>query len=473
MKTSATGMSGSDAGSVRAGAIPLWSIGAADLGALYSSGEVSPVEATAAVLARLGEVNGALNAVVTFDEAGAAASARQSAERWRKGEPLSVLDGVPITIKDNILVGGMRATWGSRLHADFIPKADEAAVARLRAAGAVILGKTNVPEFTLQGYTDNLLFGPTFNPVAPGRTPGGSSGGGAAAVAAGIGPLALGTDGGGSIRRPAAHCGLFGFKPSIGQIARYGGFPQILSDFEVIGLLARTLGDVHAAFGVLRGHDRRDPRSLATLGEPPHRPPPWRIGFFPTIGDAPVDPLIAAEAAAFARSLEQRGCVVESIAAPFDAEASAVAWGVVGSSGLAWHVSRLPDWERFATSNTQALALAGKTWSATHYADALATVAQLRLAAAEVFATWDLLLCPCTAALAWPAGEPFPREIAGREAGPRGHAVFTGWMNVAGLPALSIPVATTPEGGGIGIQLVAETGRDVELLRTAATLLAD
>jgi aspartyl-tRNA(Asn)/glutamyl-tRNA(Gln) amidotransferase subunit A len=306
-------------------------MGATDLAALYRSGKVSPVEATAAVLARLGEVNGALNAVVTLDEAGAAASARRSAERWGKGEPLSVLDGVPVTIKDNILVGGMRATWGCRLHAQFVPEADEAAVARLRAAGAVILGKTNVPEFTLQGYTDNPLFGPTFNPIAPGRTPGGSSGGAAAAVAAGIGPLALGTDGGGSIRRPAAHCGLFGFKPSIGQIARYGSFPQILSDFEVIGLLARTLGDVRAAFGVLRGHDPRDPRSLATLGEPPHRRPPWRIGFFPTIGDgdAPVDPLIAAEVAAFARSLEQRGCIVEPIAAPFDAEASAVAWGVM------------------------------------------------------------------------------------------------------------------------------------------------
>jgi aspartyl-tRNA(Asn)/glutamyl-tRNA(Gln) amidotransferase subunit A len=448
-------------------------MGATDLAALYRSGEVSPVEATAAVMTRLGEVNGVLNAVVTLDEAGAAASARHSAERWRKGERLSALDGVPVTIKDNILVGGMRATWGSRLHADFVPEADEAAVARLRAAGAVIIGKTNVPEFTLQGYTDNPLFGPTFNPVAPHRTPGGSSGGGAAAVAAGIGPLAIGTDGGGSIRRPAAHCGLFGFKPSIGQIARYGGFPQIISDLEVIGLLTRTLGDMRAAFGVLRGHDRRDPRSLATLREPPHCPPPWRIGFFPTIGDAPVDPLIAAEVATFARRLEQRGCIVEPIAAPFDIEASAVAWGVVSSSGLAWHVSRLPDWERFVTPNTLALALAGKMRSATDYADALATVARLRLATAEVFATWDLLLCPCTAALAWLAGEPFPREIAGREAGPRGHAVFTGWMNVAGLPALSIPVATTPEDGGIGVQLVAETGRDVELLRIAASLLAN
>ncbi len=466
-------MSGSDAGLVADGTSPLWSLSATDLTALYRSGKVSPVEATAAVLARLSEVNGALNAVVTLDEAGAAASALQSAERWRKGEPLSALDGVPVTIKDNILVGRMRATWGSRLHADFIPAADEAAVVRLRAAGAVIIGKTNVPEYTLQGYTDNPLFGPTFNPVAPGRTPGGSSGGGAAAVAAGIGPLALGTDGGGSIRRPAAHCGLFGFKPSIGQIARYGGFPQILADFEVIGLLARTLGDVQAEFGVLRGHDRRDPRSLATLGEPQYHLPPWRIGFFPTIGDAPVDPLIAAEVAAVARRLEQRGCIVEAIAAPFDAEASAVAWSVIGSSGIAWHVSRLPDWERLVTPNTLALAQAGKMRGATDYAEALATAAQLRLAAAEVFATWDLLLCPCTAALAWPAGEPFPREIDGREVGPRGHAVFTGWMNVAGLPALSIPVATTPEGGGIGVQLVAETGRDVEVLRIAATLFVD
>ena len=161
---------------------------------------------------------------------------------------MSALDGVPFTVKDNIFAARLSATWGSAAYKGFQPNEDEPAIARLRAAGAIIIGKTNVPEFTVQGYTSNALFGPTFNPLAPGRTPGGSTGGGAAAVAAGFGPLAIGTDGGGSVRRPAAHCGLFGLKPSIGQIARIGGFRQILADFEVIGPLARSLADLQRRF---------------------------------------------------------------------------------------------------------------------------------------------------------------------------------------------------------------------------------
>src|SRR4029079_1523772 len=157
-----------------------------------------------ATLARIEDVNPHLNAIVTLDLAGARAAADASTRRWRNGEPLGPLDGVPVTIKDSIWVRGLRTTWGSSLYADFIPDSDEAPVARLREAGAVILGKTNVPQFTLQGYTDNCLFGPTRNPWDLALTPGGSSGGAVAAVASGMGPLALGTDGGGSIRRPSA-----------------------------------------------------------------------------------------------------------------------------------------------------------------------------------------------------------------------------------------------------------------------------
>ena len=148
----------------------------------------------------------------------------ESEARWRAGTPLSQLDGVPITVKDNMVVRGMRSTWGSALYSEFMPDADELPVARLRAAGAVIFGKTNCPEFTVQGYTDNLLFGPTRNPWNLALTPGGSSGGAVAAVSAGLCPIALATDGGGSIRRPASYTGLVGLKPSRGRVARAEGF---------------------------------------------------------------------------------------------------------------------------------------------------------------------------------------------------------------------------------------------------------
>src|SRR5207245_2181682 len=148
------------------------------------------------------------------------------------------LDGVPVSVKDSIHVAGMPASWGSRGLANFIPDRDELPVARLRTAGAVIIGKTNVPELTLEGYTRNDLFGVTRNPWDPRLTPGGSSGGAAASVAAGLVPVAIGTDGGGSIRRPACHTGLVGWKPSTGHIPRIDGFPAILTDFETIGTLS-------------------------------------------------------------------------------------------------------------------------------------------------------------------------------------------------------------------------------------------
>ena len=241
----------------------------------------------------------------------------------------------------------------------------------------------------------------------------------------------------------------------------------------MIGPVARSLADIDAAFQVLRGYDPRDPRSLSCLNEPPHRRKPLRVGYFPTVGDAPVDPLIAREVAAFARRLDDRSFLVEEIAAPFNAESCAAAWSVIGGAGLAWHLQGFPGWEQVATANTLALAEGGRTWTGADYADALAKVAQVRISAARTFERYDFLLCPATAALAWSADEPFPPEIAGRPAGPRGHAVFTGWMNIAGIPALSIPVAMSPDGGGIGVQLVAEIGRDVELLQVAAGLFTD
>jgi aspartyl-tRNA(Asn)/glutamyl-tRNA(Gln) amidotransferase subunit A len=446
---------------------PLWARTAVQLTMGFQSGCFDPIDVLDAVLGRIETVNNTVNAIIALDLKEARAAAQRAAARWRAGTPRSALDGVPLTIKDNLHVAGLPATWGSRLHQGFVPETDEPAVASLRRAGAVILGKTNVPEFTLQGYTDNLLFGRTINPHAPGLTPGGSTGGGAASVAAGFGPIAIGTDGGGSIRRPAAHCGLWGFKPSIGQIARYGGFPQILLDFEVIGPVARTLGDIVAAFTILKGLDARDPRSLMALAASPGIPPRPRVAFLPRISAAPVDPAITARVARFAEDLRSQGCIVEEIEFPFDFDALGAIWGTVASVGLAWHLAKYPGVAGLVGGPAHQTAAAGAQIPAGRYLDALASAGEARAAAAAFFENWDILLTPTTAALAWPADQMFPPQIDGVDVGARGHAVFTGWMNVLGLAALSVPVAMTETSGGIGVQLAVPPGHDEMLLAFA------
>jgi aspartyl-tRNA(Asn)/glutamyl-tRNA(Gln) amidotransferase subunit A len=442
----------------------LWKLDATALTRGYAEDRFTPSAALEGIHARIDEINPTINAIIAEDQAAAREAAKRSTLRWRERAPLSALDGVPLTVKDNIFAAGLPATWGSAAYEGFQPDEDEPAIARLRAAGAVVIGKTNAPEFTVQGYTSNSLFGATFNPLAPGRTPGGSTGGGAAAVAAGFGPLAIGTDGGGSVRRPAAHCGLFGLKPSIGQIARIGGFRQILADFEVIGPLARSLADLSAAFSTMRGYDPRDPRSQAAFAPPRPFSQNSRIGYFASIGAAPVDPEITEASDQFAAFLAGKGFEVTPIDAPFDLEPINQVWGTIAAAGLAWEVGRLGEKANLIGDNARAMSEHGRACGLAEYIDALAEVGQIRAAAAGLFERFDLLLCPSTAALAWPANQPFPSEIGGRPVGPRGHAIFTAWMNVAGLCALNIPVASTADAGGIGMQLVTAPGRDLDLI---------
>ena len=443
---------------------PLWKLDATALTHGYADGRFTPSDALEAIHARIDEVNPTINAIICEDRAAAREAARRSTLRWRERAQLSALDGVPLTVKDNIFAAGLPATWGSAAYEGFQPDEDEPAIARLRAAGAIVIGKTNVPEFTVQGYTSNALFGPTFNPLATGRTPGGSTGGGAAAVAAGFGPLAIGTDGGGSVRRPAAHCGLFSLKPSIGQIARTGGFRQILADFEVIGPLARSLADLSAAFSAMRGYDPRDPRSQAAFAPPRPFSSHLRIGYFASIGAAPVDPAITEASDRFAAFLVGKGFGMAPIDAPFDLEHINQVWGTIAAAGLAWEVDHLGTKANLIGADARAMSERGRACSLPEYIDALAEVGRQRAAAAGLFERFDLLLCPSTAALAWPANEPFPDEIDGKPVGPRGHAIFTAWMNVAGLCALNIPVVSTADAGGIGMQLVAAPGRDLDLI---------
>lgn len=436
----------------------------------YRGGRFTPIDAVSSVLRQIDRVNPSLNAIVTMDADGALAEARASEVRWHDGVPRGALDGVPITIKDNIPVAGMRSTWGSRLYSGFIPTVDELPVARLRSAGTIILGKTNVPEFTLQGYTENPVFGITRNPWDPLLTPGGSSGGAVAAVAGGLGPIALATDGGGSIRRPASHAGLVGLKPSRGRVPRCDGFPVILPEFEVAGAIARTVTDLVLAMEVASAPDARDPGSLPFAASPfrlGESLPAQRILYVPTFADAPVDPEIAAAVAEVARRWSRLGHHVEEMRDFTLSDPINQAWPVISRVGLAWLLAMHPSWQDRVGPSIRAFADGALEIPATEYFEALNTAAVLRHRLGILFTEYDVILTPTTAALPWPAGEPHPKLIAGREVGPRGHAIFTVLANASGCPAISVPCTPAANGLPIGFQLIAPIGGDQVLCALA------
>ena len=447
----------------------LWQLGAAALADGFRRGEFDPVDALEACLDRVAACQPGLNAILLVDAAGARTAAAASRARWRAGQALGPLDGVPVSLKDNLHAAGLPTTWGSKLLQGFVAKHDEVPVARLRAGGAVIIGKTNLPEFALQGITDNLVAGATRNPWDLSLTPGGSSGGAAAAVASGCAPLALATDGGGSTRRPASHTGVAGFKPSPGLIARGGGLPEIFLDFEVPGILARHAGDVLALSQVLATPGHR-------LGHEPVRPA--RILYVPRFAGHPVDSGIAGRVKEAAQHWAALGHQVEE-AAPADwADAVNEVWPMLSNAGLAWMLAQAWQFPEFGLREGQAPDLAmcgaaarsnaaqGASAPATALFEALSAVHALKQRMDEIFSQHDFILTPATAALPWKLGQPWPDVINGTSVGPRGHAVFTAFANAAGLPAIALPCGFA---GPLptGFQLVGRPGADAALLALA------
>ncbi|MBI4182728.1 MAG: amidase [Proteobacteria bacterium] len=451
-----------------------WKRGAAELSRLIAAKTVSPVELARVAIERARTLHPILNAVVTLDEPGAMAAARAAEARAARGARLGALDGIPLTVKDNLWVKGLRATWGSRLYETFVPEADDLAVARVRAEGAVILGKTNTPEFALQSITDNLLFGPTRNPWNVELTPGGSSGGAVAQVSSGIAPLAIGTDAGGSIRRPAAHAGVVGLKPSLGRVARAFGFPPTASDFQAIGPIARTVADAALLFAAIGRPDGRDRASLAHATEPAvgpeglTPPPRLRLLYVPRVGDSPVEPAIAASVEKAARALAGLGHKVEEGAPPWDTAGLEAIFATLTTVAVARIVAPFADWRARVGPAFVPMAEAGAKVSGAEYLSALDRVAALRRRFMEAMAPWDAIISPASAAQPWPIGSPYPKEIGGREAPPRAQAVFSTIANAAGHPAISVPGEPAPDGMPVGVQLMGRFGEDNLLIRLAA-----
>jgi aspartyl-tRNA(Asn)/glutamyl-tRNA(Gln) amidotransferase subunit A len=439
-----------------------WQLGAAQLAAAYRSGDTTPCAHLELLRKRIAALNPRLNAIIAFAP-DLDSQVQESDRRVTSGQARSRLEGIPVVVKDNILARGMPCVWGSRVFRDYVPDEDELPVARLRAAGAIIVGKTNVPELTFEGITWNAVFGATRNPYDLALTPGGSSGGSVAAVATGLLPLALGTDGGGSIRRPASHTGLVGLKPSIGAVPRVNSLPMMLLDLEVIGPIARTVEDTRLIFDVISGPDARDRSSLFI---PAPEKKLLRVLYVPRFGDSPLDPEIAHSVDAAARVLEQF-CELETGAMPLDLGPLNDFWPRFGAAGVAYVMAMHPGKENLLGPRFQAMLELGRKVTAAEYLTGFELFERLRRESESVFERWDLVMTPSAAALPWPAEQPYPEVIDGKKVGPRGHAIYTGWVNACGIPAINLPCAPSRAGMPIGFQLAARFGADRLLLELA------
>ncbi len=427
---------------------------------------ISATELLEAALARLERLNPACNAIVTLDGEGARAAARAAQARQMAGARRGPFDGIPLSVKDNLHVGGMRATWSSKLFESFIAPQDDITIGRLRAAGAVIVGKSNTPELALAGHTSSPLFGPARNPWDPALIPGGSSGGAAASIASGMLPFAVGIDAGGSIRLPAAYTGVVGFKPSVGRLH---GFPPLALDFQVIGLMSRSVRDVAAGLAVMAGPDPRDRASLAFGGlveDCSDRR--LRIAHVANIAGQPVEPEIAQAVAAAAATFEAMGHAIVPLDDPFDLDALKGFWGVLSAAGVARVLRGHPGWENEVTDGIRETALRELAIGAADYVAALDALARFRAEAAAAFEPFDLVLTPTSPVFPWPVDGGPPPTVDGRPADPRTPMTFTTFVNATGSPAVSLPCGFSATGLPIGLQLVARFGAEAMLLRAAS-----
>ncbi|MGH7392527.1 MAG: amidase [Candidatus Rokuibacteriota bacterium] len=439
---------------------------------------LSPVEVTRAVLERIERLNGRLGAYVLVHAERALKEARWAEQAVMAGQPLGPLHGVPVSIKDNLWTAGDRTTFGSRLFASFVPPEDAPSVAALRASGAIFVGRTNLPEFAWRGSTDNPLFGESRNPWDPTRTPGGSTGGGAAAVAAGLGPLALGSDGAGSIRIPASFCGLVGLKPTFGRVPMYpaaGGHELVAH----VCPLARTVRDVASMMNVIARHDRRDPFALpdddmdylAACDQPlggARGGAPVRIAWSADLGFAPVEPETREIATAAARAFTEVGLEVDE-ASPDLGDPSVILRTLYGGAQAGAHAARPPEQKAQMDPALVAYAEASAGLRVGEYLEAVAARQRMVDTLRRFFERYDLLLTPTLGLPAFPLGLVGPREVAGRD------VTHLGWtlcypFNYSGQPAISVPAGWTASGVPVGLQVVGRRLEDALVLRAAATL---
>ncbi len=453
-------------------------IPATQLATAIRTKECSPPEVVAAFLERIEQLNPKLNAYCTVTAEQARAAAHEAETAIMRGERLGPLHGVPFSLKDLTVTKGIRTTFGSKIFEHHIPTEDAILVERLRRAGGILLGKTNTPEFGCKGLTDNRIFGTTYNPWNLDRTPGGSSGGAGAAVAAGLGPLAEGSDLAGSIRLPASFCGVVGFKPSQGRIPRYPNI-NAWNSLTVNGPLTRTVADATMMFQVMVGPDDRDPLALPDTGEDFYAAVQTdlhltglRVAWTPDLGMVPVEPVVQEICARATRLFVDLGCSVEEGSPDFS---GALELFTVLNANL--RTAAVGDYADEWADQMDPLLLRrveqGRNLSLIDVGKAENARTTLYHRVRRFFETYDLLLLPTTATLPPPAHGSYPAEVAGRSiTSPYEILLLTFAFNLTGQPAISVPAGWTDDGLPVGLQIVGRQRADALVLRAAAAFEA-
>ncbi len=443
---------------------------AARLSRLYAKGKLSPVETMKAVLARVDKVNPTLNALCVVDADAALKAARASEKRWKKDKPLSSLDGVPVSIKELVRTKGWPARMASKLTDPAPADRDAPAVARLRAAGALLFAQSTSSEYGHKGVTDSPLHGLTRNPWNIDRTPGGSSGGAGAAVASGMGPIAIGTDGGGSVRLPSSFNGLVGLKATYGRVPAWP--PGLNGDLSNTGPMARTALDCAMMMNVIARPDPLDATQLPAddtdyvkkLAGKLKKP---KVGFILRMGDHPLDIEVAALATRAARQFEKLGCTVEQVEPPFpytDASRIFVTHWLTNAQRLLqmFPESRHDEFD----PNLLASAKAGQRYSLQDVVAAHAQRREMAVAWNGFFETYDFLLSPMIAVQPFPVLKNLPDGPDGKPN--RQWSPYSSIFNLTRHPAASVPCGISREGLPIGLQIAAGHFKDAAVLRAAA-----
>ncbi len=443
---------------------------------LLATREVSCTELMHATLERIEATNPKLNAVVSQRPREELLADAEAADARRAAGDARPLEGVPLGVKDLEDVAGMVTSMGSRVFRDSVAEADSTQVARLRDAGAIVVGKTNTPEFGFTAITKNPLFGVTRSPWNPERTPGGSSGGSSAVLAGGVLPLVTSSDGGGSIRIPASFTGAFGLKPSQGRIPRGPMKAWDYGSTAVYGPLTRTVEDGALFLDLVAGPSPCDPASLPHPGLSYSEvlesglPSSVRIAWSPDLGYARVQSDVARVAAEAAAVFDQSGLSVEPLEehVPGGPPMLTAAWGTLGNFLIAGQIHEPLRNQRQDMTHSFAEALE-RSWEMTPetFGAAARERAQLNHWCGEVFDRFDLLLTPTVPYDPPPARGPFPTHTEGREQAPAGVAAFTIPFNMSGHPAATVRAGLSDAGLPVGLQILGPRHRDDLVLRAA------
>ena len=446
---------------------PIWQLPATTISERVRSGDLGAVEVTEAILSRIEQLDPEINAFCTSMADAARRRAAEIDDEVAGGIDPGPLAGVPISIKDNLYIAGERTTFGSLWFKDNVTQEDTPLVARLKSAGAVLIGRTNSPEFGWKGATDNRLFGVTRNPWNTETTPGGSSGGASAAVAAGLGPVGIGTDGGGSIRIPAAFCGLFGIKASFGRVPNYPA--TTVDSLRHKGPLTRTVADAALVLDVIAGPDDRDAMSLPgetmryseVLEEGSSG---WKIAYSPDLGFGEVDPEVASICAAAAEQFSNAGALVETVSLdwpdPYDCWNIYFYGGIAGSCG-----PRLADEGDQLDPGLRELVEEGVKLTGGEFARAALDRFAYWQQVVSLYDSYDLLVTPGTAVPPFPVGHDNAPPMPGQEPRPLLWTPFTYPFNLTGQPAAVVPCGFTASGLPLSLQVVGRRYDDAGVLR--------